>query len=572
MPKKRKPGRPSYRDKAKLPKYASHKIKVQHNANLAKAESTMEVYRKGFRLMWRVVPKLMQNAKVNPVGSYNEFNGHGGVMPGWPDECTLTNPRASRILFGCIQSGECTVSQLKKIRKTLGYMWELKGKRTKLETNWPCVGMLMESIRPGQLLPNQQGTGSKARFIPSPQQLQAAIERGWTEEHPWSLLKWSTHYLCFHDTMICGARPKIDLGKIKDSRAHQVSYAQGWQKTAFKGGRSKLHKAKRGTRPWSMWRTCMCQGEKHVRPGEEYTLDSDGNPDILSWDPRCPVATVEFVFQNQLEEDQPKRCYPNTLEKSTLGEVRYGQKSIADPSEAAVEFMQVQGLPQFDTNSGRKALARWCKLLTVPYELSVHIHGDLHDTWNRHYEKEVVKPTVNIREQSKDPEVATAALRIFADWLGRGFNPYQRPMNLQERQNDALLTLLGSSELARNLRLGLSATDALKALKDLPPPVPVPKPEEKVPKKRKREPEDLMKYEYKLSDVDSDDDLFQYLKPRPKKKRKTTKKKTTKKPTPKPKKPKPKPKSPNQKSRNQSPSQSQSLREQREARGELQDV
>ena len=213
----------------------------------------------------------------------------------------------------------------------------------------------------------------------------------------------------------------------------------------------------------------MCQGEKHVRPGEEYTLDSDGNPDILSWDPRCPVATVEFVFQNQLEEDQPKRCYPNTLEKSTLGEVRYGQKSIADPSEAAVEFMQVQGLPKFDTNSGRKALARWCKLLTVPYELSVHIHGDLHDTWNRHYEKEVVKPTVNIREQSKDPEVATAALRIFADWLGRGFNPYQRPMNLQERQNDALLTLLGSSELARNLRLGLSATDALKALKDLPP-------------------------------------------------------------------------------------------------------
>ena len=29
MPKRKKPGRPSYRDKAKLPKYASHKIKVQ---------------------------------------------------------------------------------------------------------------------------------------------------------------------------------------------------------------------------------------------------------------------------------------------------------------------------------------------------------------------------------------------------------------------------------------------------------------------------------------------------------------------------------------------------------------
>jgi hypothetical protein len=179
----------------------------------------------------------------------------------------------------------------------------------------------------------------------------------------------------------------------------------------------------------------MCQGDKHIRPGE-YELDSDGNPDVLSWDPRCPVATTEFVFQNQHEEDVPKRCYPNTLAKSTAGEVRYGQKSIADPSEAAVNFMEAQGLPKFDTNSGRKALARWCKKLSVPYELSVHIHGDLHDTWNKHYEKGVPEPNlkVSIRNQSRDPEVATAALRIFADWLGRGFNPYQRPLNLQERQ------------------------------------------------------------------------------------------------------------------------------------------
>ena len=545
--KKKKQGRPSYRDKAKVPKYASHKIRVQHNANMAKAGSTMELYRKGFRLMWRLVPKLMKNAKVKPVGSYDEFNGHGGVMPGWPDECTLTNLRVSRIMFGCIESAKFTVSQLKKVRKTLGYLWELKGKRTKKETNWPCIGMLMESIRPGQLIPNKKGTGSRARFIPSPAQLQAAIERGWTEEHPWSLLKWSTHYISFYDTMVCGARPKVDLGKIKASTKHQASYQQGWQKTAFKGGRSKLAKAKRGTRPWSMWRICMCQGDKHVRPGDEYELDKDGNPDVLTWDPRCPVATVEFIFQNQLEEDEPKRCYPNTLATSTAGEVRYGQKSIADPSEAAVEFMEMQGLAKFDTNSGRKALARWCKHLSVPYELSVHIHGDLHDTWNKNYETGVKKPTLDIRNQSKDPEVATAALRIFADWLGRGFNPYQRPMNLQERQNDALLTLFGSAELARNLRLGLPAAEALKAIKDLPPAVPGPQPAKPPPKKRKRKPEDLMKYEFKLSDVDSDDDLFDYMKPRPKKKRKTSRKKPKLKPKPKPKpepkeKPKPKPK------------------------------
>ena len=92
-------------------------------------------------------------------------------MPGWPDECKLTNLRVSRILFGCIESEQLTVSQLKKVRKTLGYLWELNGTRTKRDTNWPCVGTLMEAIRPGQLLPNQLGTGSKARFIPSPAQL-----------------------------------------------------------------------------------------------------------------------------------------------------------------------------------------------------------------------------------------------------------------------------------------------------------------------------------------------------------------------------------------------------------------
>ena len=401
----------------------------------------------------------------------------------------------------------------------------------------------MESIQPGQLKPNRKGTGARARFIPTPEQLQAAIERGWTKEHPWSLLKWSTHYTCFYDTMVCGARPKVDLGKIKASTQHQVSYEQGWQKTAFKGGRSKLAKAKRGTRPWSMWRICMCEGDKHVRPGEEYELDEDGNPDHLTWDPRCPVATMEFVFQNQLEEDEPKRCYPNTVPKSTAGDVRYGAKSIADPSEAAVEFMQVQGLPKFDTNSGRKALARWCKYLSVPYELSVHIHGDLHDTWNENYETGVKNSLITIRKQSKDPETATAALRIFADWLGRGFNPYQRPMTLRERQNDALLTLLGSEELARNLRLGLPAREAMKAI---PPRVPRPAahpPPPPQPKKRKRPSKDLMKYEYKLSDVDSDTDLMEYMSPRPKKKRKTSRKKPKKpNPEPKPKKPKPKPK------------------------------
>ena len=57
-PEKKKPGRTSYRDMAKLPKYASHKVKVQHNANMAKADS---------------VPKRLQTHVAGVI--YDECNG-----------------------------------------------------------------------------------------------------------------------------------------------------------------------------------------------------------------------------------------------------------------------------------------------------------------------------------------------------------------------------------------------------------------------------------------------------------------------------------------------------------------
>ena len=175
-------------------------------------------------------------------------------MFGWPDEMTLTNLRVSKILHHSIRSGKLTNSQLETVRKTLSYAWELHGKKTKKDTNWPCVGRLFESILPGNVQPNSRGTGARARRIPNPEQLKAVIDRGWTPEHPWPLLKWCTHYNCFWDTMVCGARSKVDLDKLKKSRRHQVSYVQGWQTSAFLGGRSKLAGVKKGTRPWSMWR------------------------------------------------------------------------------------------------------------------------------------------------------------------------------------------------------------------------------------------------------------------------------------------------------------------------------
>ena len=128
-----------------------------------------------------------------------------------------------------------------------------------------------------------------------------------------------------------------------------------------------------------------------------------------------------------------------------LQDARYGTGNIGDVAALAVEFLKEQGAGEFDHNAGRKFLAAWCRHLNVPYTMSVQIHADLPDTWNKHYEQGVVQNVkkVLIREQSRDPKIATAALRAFAGFCGRGNDPYKPPMNLQERQLDAVLRRVG---------------------------------------------------------------------------------------------------------------------------------
>ena len=98
-------------------------------------------------------------------------------------------------------------------------------------------------------------------YIPTVAQLRHAIEKGWRGKMP--LQQWIVSYVCFWDTMICGARPKVDMGKIKLSTHHEGSYSQGWQRTAFKGGRAKLTGMKKGMRPWSMWRVSESMMSTH---------------------------------------------------------------------------------------------------------------------------------------------------------------------------------------------------------------------------------------------------------------------------------------------------------------------
>ena len=55
----------------------------------------------------------------------------------------------------------------------------------------------------------------------------------------------------------------IDLKKLKYSMNHQVSESEGWMRTEFNGGRSKLER-KKGFREWWSYRQCLCPNGKHL--------------------------------------------------------------------------------------------------------------------------------------------------------------------------------------------------------------------------------------------------------------------------------------------------------------------
>ena len=73
----------------------------------------------------------------------------------------------------------------------------------------------------------------------------------------------------------------------------------------------------------------MCKDtKKHVKPPEDewayidehgYSNRPEGK---LSWDPSCPVAAVEFLFQVQTEEDVPK-SFNQMLSPGSFGSIPY---------------------------------------------------------------------------------------------------------------------------------------------------------------------------------------------------------------------------------------------------------
>jgi len=150
----------------------------------------------------------------------------------------------------------------------------------------------------------------------------------------------------------------------------------------------------------------MCKDGKHKSPPEdvEFEFDKEGNLTTgePSWDTCCPVSCQQLI--TKLHRGRPVRLY------SKWGEKRKQpcKDSHPNPTNLANRWFQAQGVQSapFDTNAGRKSLAKWCSIgeedeVDVPYHESFQIHGDLFKVWRGSYQPSCRNPAgFKGREQS----------------------------------------------------------------------------------------------------------------------------------------------------------------------------
>ena len=235
-------------------------------------------------------------------------------------------------------------------------------------------------------------------------------------------LEWCTALLLTHDLAVCGLRQTVDVDKIRDSKKHTFAPSHGWMSTELQGGRSKLEKHK-GVRQWKIYRVCLCPGGKHKRPppGWKSRLDARGTPKgPVPWCTTCPLNAFE-VTRGFLPRGD-KRTYPSwnasgcfhaTHQVGNNSRQKFFQRFVNSQKANPDNLV-------FDSNGGRKALAKWCKEFDVPYEHSFEIHGDHYSTWKRYYQHRLKCSDMERRTQSPDPDDCCMALQAFARGIGRG--------------------------------------------------------------------------------------------------------------------------------------------------------
>ena len=531
------------KSKAELPPYASMNTRIQHKLNNNAANSTLKVYRMGWRYMWGVAAKTMRKCGVKKPGTFDKKNCHGGEMWGWPHEMNLTNARARKIMFAVIESNKLNLDKLKIVRKSLGYAWKMHSGKTRDQLddkNWPCMARIWKTIDPFSL-PGKTRIKPPMR-IPTVNEMETAFKTPWKADHPWPLGKFCQGTIAAYDTFIWGCRSFEDHDRIKRSMKHVVRPSEGYIATAYKGGRCKTPGFPRA---WTKYTVCMCPGKKHRSPPPLFKdTVVDGEPKQgVNWCTTCPVACLEYIWTHDKAKGRTySKCHKDGA---------FGVKNEGDIPKLAIEWMCLQGVCNKDDpyshESGRKALAEWCSEYEVEYRHSFQIHADLPQTWKDNYQFNMERTTFKDRNQSKDPKTCMVALRTLTNnWkLGPRKKSNSYGMSRKERFEYHLLRER-NPVLADRIKMNLPSESDSDS--DLPPKVEVKREEEEqkmqpTPRRAKRKRSVVKEEPY--------DPEFFLRPPAPKRR----KRKPAPKPKPEPKKrkkPTPKPK-PKQKKRNPAP-------------------
>ena len=144
----------TYAERSKVPKGSGFDTRIQHERHLQRSTSAMQGIRWGWRIMSQTAEKEMKKHNIPQSGSYDPNNCHRGEMPGWPKECNFTDNKAKRILYAVYKSGQVTWPQLRAVRRTLSYTYELVtgGNEKSQSSNWPGVKNTWKTFNKSNLL------------------------------------------------------------------------------------------------------------------------------------------------------------------------------------------------------------------------------------------------------------------------------------------------------------------------------------------------------------------------------------------------------------------------------------
>ena len=441
------------RPECKLPKRAGYTTQTAWDRNDNKADSTLTKYRTGYRKAWDqpAVQAYMKKLGFKAPGTYNQHNQQAGEMFSLPSEFKLTNTQAGKIMTKCLRCKNLTISNLKDIKKMLSFAYQLSERK---KGNWPEVAWVYKNLKPLTHKPADPDHKVKATIVADTNVLTKAFTTEFHKDCGMEYLEWCVAVLLGYDLTVFGLRQKVDVNKIRDAKSHTFAPSHGWMSTEFKDGRAKLEKHK--FRMWKLYRVCLCPGGKHKRPPTNWKrcLDLRGNPrreEPLPWCTTCPLNAFE-VSQSYLPKGDhrtypawnPSGCFHESHQVGENRRQKFFQRWIngqkANPDNLV-----------FDSNGGRKALAKWCKEFDVPYEHSFEIHGDHYSTWKRYYQHFLNSTDMDRRTQSPDPDECCVALRAFARGIGRG-----------EPKDDDELTPKQQAQMLKDIMLTLGRGQRLQ--------------------------------------------------------------------------------------------------------------